>query len=113
MPSLQFTPLSEAIRLRYTSCAKVSSFVLSAYILAYPLFIKGSYFLLVQLSLSVKWLLQLIRDFLDFDVMIGHRVSLVSLSGNLAKGSLGVVYQSEIIGIDYFHISIFILSVVG
>jgi hypothetical protein len=51
---------------------------LSAYILAYPLFSTGSYFRLVQLSLSVKRLLQFIRDFLDFDTMIGHRVSLVS-----------------------------------
>jgi hypothetical protein len=50
----------------------------------------------------VKWLLQLIRDFLDFDAMIGHRVSLVSLSGNLVKGSVGAVYQSENIGLDYF-----------
>jgi hypothetical protein len=99
--------------LRCTSFAKVSSVVLSAYILAYPLSSTGSYFRLVQLSLSVKWLLQFIRDFLDFDTMIGHRVSLVSLSGNLAKGSLGAVYQSEIIGLDYFQISIFILSVVG
>ena len=45
--------------------------------------------------------------------MIGRRVSLVSLSGNLAKGSLGAVYQSDISGLDYFQISIFILSVVG